>query len=225
MSSADWEIVRSSSLSSVFKNDDQTSLFKVVFNAPFYKNVGFATKRAADTLMPYLQDVYQSAMDAIMKVVYHERLKVKNYLLMKHKSDISKANRKDKNVAEERQIARFERYKEQRIAELKIQKEKEQRIAELEKAAKEQQIAELERYKKQQIVEIQKDKDQQFVELEKDKEQQFVELEKDKEQQFVEIEKDKDVDHFQGIMNICKSDPENTISKQVMKYMRDNNLI
>lgn len=31
--------------------------------------------------------------------------------------------------------------------------------------------------------------------------------------------------HFNMIMNICKSDPDNKISKEIISYMEKNNLI
>jgi hypothetical protein len=59
--SADWEIVSVPS-EHAFCTDEQVALFRTVFNASFYKHVGFITKRTVNSIMSELRDVYKSAI-------------------------------------------------------------------------------------------------------------------------------------------------------------------
>lgn len=112
---------------SLFNNNEQISIFRAVFNAPFYKNVGFITKRAADSIMSFdfNKNIYICAMNAIMRVVEEERLKVKEYFLTKHKLDIDAANVRDKKLSSELRVKRFVEQARNHIALLDISNDKE----------------------------------------------------------------------------------------------------
>lgn len=92
----------------LFQNKEQIAIFRTVFNAFFYIDVGFVTRRAADSILLNLRAVYLSSMESIMKVVEEEKLRVKTHLLTKCKNDIDAANVEDKVLSEELRLRRLE---------------------------------------------------------------------------------------------------------------------
>lgn len=109
----EWEVVSISdhvsykqALAKICVDADQISIFRTVFNAPFYKHVGFVTKRAADTILSKLENVYMSSVKNIMKVVTEEKQKMCAHLLTECKQDIDDANVKDKILSEELKLKR-----------------------------------------------------------------------------------------------------------------------
>lgn len=80
----------------LFPNKEQIAIFRTVFNADFYLHVGFVTRRAADTILLNLRDVYLYSIKNIMKVVEEEKMRVKTHLLTQCTQDIDAANVEDK---------------------------------------------------------------------------------------------------------------------------------
>ncbi len=95
-------------LAEIFPNKEQIAIFRTVFNATFYLHVGFVTRRAADTILLNLRDVYLSSIKNIMKVVEEEKMRVKTHLLTQCIQDIDAANVEDKILLEERRLLKLD---------------------------------------------------------------------------------------------------------------------
>jgi hypothetical protein len=187
---------------------EQASMCRAVFNAPFYRSVGFCTKRAADGLMfslSNIHDMYMCAIDDIMRVVKDKRGKVRAYLLAKHKQEIDAANAKDRKVSKDIKQAKMQRYIEQEMEEARVRRyiERVQAQHELERAR----VRVLER------------------ELHNAR---LHNLEHSLGCTNMLQDPSKPVDaacHFREIRSICESDPDNRVSVQVVSYMKQNGLV
>lgn len=161
-------------------DSDRASVCRIMFNAPFYRSVGFYTKRAADSLvlsLSCIHDMYVHAVDNVVEVVAKNRNMVKAFLLTEHEQDICAANAKDKRVSEDIKQARINKHIEQEYHEARARRTEEQES------------------------------------LERRFGQANISQDDDSKRHFCEIE------------TICKSDPRNSISVQVLSYMKDNRLV
>ena len=165
-------------------DNDRASVCRIMFNAPFYRSVGFSTKRAADSLVSSLSciyDMYICAVEDVIKVITHNRNRVKAYLLTEHEHDVCAANAKDKKVSEDIKQARIKKHIEQEYHEARARRTEEQ--------------------------------ERQLLDLERRLEQTSISQDNESKRHFCEIEM------------ICRSDPHNSISVQVLSYMKNNCLV
>jgi hypothetical protein len=187
-------------------DSDRASVCRIMFNAPFYRSVGFYTKRAADTLVSSLScihDMYLHAVDNVIEVIARNRDMVRAFLLTEHEQDIFAANAKDKKVSEDIKQARIRKHIEQEYHEARARRTEGQ----------EQQLLNLEQRLGRANISQDDDSEQQLLDLEQRLEQANISQDDDSKRHFCEIEM------------ICKSDPQNSISVQVLSYMRNNRLV
>lgn len=177
-------VPKDSQASTGITDNDRASVCRIMFNAPFYRSVGFSTKRAADSLVSSLSciyDMYIRAVEDVIKVITDNRNRVKAFLLTEHEHDICAANAKDKKVSEDIKQAKIKRHIEQEFYDARARRTEEQ-------------------------------------------EQQLLDLERRLEQTSI-LQDDDSKQHFRKIEMICKSDPHNSISVQVLSYMKNNCLV